>query len=329
MRNAVIRSSGAYAPERVLDNLFFNELLGEDVDSWLRVNVEIYERRWCSSEESTADLCEHAAKLCLKNASIEPESLNLIIVATDTPEFISPSTASILQERLKAIHAGTFDINTACAGFVTALDMAAKYIQADKSYQYVLVIGGYTMSKYLNMTDKKTVTLFADGAGAVLLQASDSENQGQLVSMLKTKGEFNEWMGIYGGGSKFPVSAESISRNEHQLAFVRKFPKELNAEVWTSMISEMCLKAEISPDNISHFILTQINVHTIRETMDRLKQPHEKAVTIMHHFGYTGSACIPMAFHQLMESGKIKKGDIICFLGSGGGLAFAGTIFRY
>lgn len=329
MRNAVIISSGAYAPERVLDNLFFNELLGEDVDSWLRVNVEIFERRWCNSEESTADLCEHAAKLCLKNAALDPESLDLIIVATDTPEFISPSTAAILQDRLKAINAGTFDVNTACAGFVTALDMAAKYIQADESYHNVLVIGGYAMSKYLNMADKKTVTLFADGAGAVLLQACESKTQGQLGSMLKTKGEFNEWMGIYGGGSKFPVTVESISRHEHQLAFVRKFPKELNAEIWTSMIREMCRKANISPDDIQHFVLTQINVHTIRETMDRLEQAHEKAVTIMHHFGYTGSACIPMAFHQLMESGKINKGDIICFLGSGGGLAFAGTIFRY
>ncbi len=329
MRNAVIISSGAYAPERVLDNLFFNELLGEDVDSWLRVNVEIYERRWCGSKESAADLCEHAAILCLKNASIDPESLDLIIVATDTPEYISPSTAAILQDRLKAINAGTFDINTACAGFVTALDMAAKYIQADESYRNVLVIGGYAMSKYLNMADKKTVTLFADGAGAVLLQARESGPEGQLGSMLKTKGEYNEWMGIYGGGSKFPVTAESISRHEHQLSFVRKFPKELNAEVWTSMIMEMCQKANISPDDIRHYILTQINVHTIRETMDRLHQPHEKAIAIMHQFGYTGSACIPMAFHQLMESSKINKGDIICFLGSGGGLAFAGTIFRY
>ena len=329
MRNAVIISSGAYAPERILDNLFFNELLGEDVDSWLRVNVEIFERRWCSAEESVADLCEHAAKLCLKNAALDPEAIDLIIVATDTPEYISPSTAAILQDRLKAVNAGTFDINTACAGFVTALDMASKYIQADETYRNVLVIGGYAMSKYLNMTDKKTVTLFADGAGAVLLQAQDSESSGQLVSMLKTKGEFNEWMGIYGGGSKFPLTAESISRNEHQLAFVRRFPRELNAEVWTEMIEQMCRKAGISPADIKHYILTQINVHTIRETMDRLNQPHEKAVEIMHHFGYTGSACIPMAFHTLMDSGKIIKGDIICFLGSGGGLAFAGTIFRY
>src|SRR5690606_30711642 len=162
--------------------------------------------------------------------------------------------------RLQAINAGTFDINTACAGFVTALDMASKYIQADNSYRNVLVIGGYAMSKYLNMTDKKTVTLFADGAGAVLLRFHEPDAAGQLVSMLKTKGEFNELMGIYGGGSKFPVTAESISRNEHQLAFVRKFPKELNAEVWTEMIEKMCVKAGISPDDIHHYILTQINV---------------------------------------------------------------------
>ncbi|HRO73889.1 MAG TPA: ketoacyl-ACP synthase III, partial [Saprospiraceae bacterium] len=165
-RNAAILASGMYAPEKIVPNSYFNELLGQDVDTWLRENVQIYERRWCNDDESVADLIEKACLTALNNAGLKPDDIDLLIIATDTPEYISPSTASVIQDRLKLVNAGTFDINTACAGFVTALDIATKYIQADERYRYVLVVGAYTMSKYLNMEDKKTVTLFADGAGA-------------------------------------------------------------------------------------------------------------------------------------------------------------------
>ncbi|MCX8056098.1 MAG: ketoacyl-ACP synthase III, partial [Ignavibacteria bacterium] len=177
-RNAVIKGIGSYAPERVLTNQFFNELLGEDVDTWLQENLTIKERRWCNQNQSTADLCIEAAKVALQNANISAEDLDLIIVATDTPEYISPSTSSVVQYRLGAKKAGTFDINTACAGFVTALNVGSKFIMADEHYKNVLVIGAYAMSKYLDLQDKKTVTLFADGAGAVVLSAEEFTNRG-------------------------------------------------------------------------------------------------------------------------------------------------------
>lgn len=180
-RNAYIASVAAYAPQRVVTNAFFNDLLGEDVDTWLSNNVQIYERRWCAPDESVADLCEHAARLALERAGIRADELDLIILATDTPEFVSPSTAAVLQHRLGARRAGTFDVNAACAGFVTALDIAAKYIQADPRYNKILVIGGYAMSKYLNLEDKKTVTLFADGAGAAVLCAGEDKGRGLSV----------------------------------------------------------------------------------------------------------------------------------------------------
>ncbi len=126
IRNAQIFASGMYVPERVIPNSFFNELLGEDVDTWLRENLTIKERRWCDDNQSTADLCVEAAKIILDNAKIKADELDLIIIATDTPEYISPSTASVVQYRLGAIKAGTFDVNTACSGFVTALDIAFK-----------------------------------------------------------------------------------------------------------------------------------------------------------------------------------------------------------
>lgn len=328
MRSAYILSSGAYAPERIVPNSYFNELLGEDVGSWLEENVQIYERRWCSPEQSTADLCEYAAKQALDRAGISPSDLDLIIISTDTPEFVSPSTASIVQYRLGASRAGTFDINTACAGFVTALDVAAKYIRSDEHYRYILVIGAYAMSKYLNLEDKKTVTLFADGAGAVVLGATEEAGKGFLSSELISKGEYNEWMGIYAGGSKHPLTAEVLAHHDHQLKFVRKFPKALNPEVWSQMARTLCSRIGCTPTDVDHYLVTQININSIWETLDLLGVPHEKAPTIMHHYGYTGSACIPMAFNEAMEKGKIKSGDLAFFIGSGGGLAFASAAFR-
>ncbi len=328
MRNAAILSVGAYAPERVIPNKFFNELLGENVDTWLSENVQIYERRWCREDESTADIAEQAALLALARAGVAAQDLNLIVLATDTPEFISPSTAAVLQHRLGAAKAGTFDINTACAGFVTALDIGSKYIRADEQYEYVLVVGAYAMSKYLNMSDKKTVTLFADGAGAVVLKAEKDGDRGFLSSQLHSQGQYNGWMGIYAGGTHQPATMEVLEKGDHLLKFVQKFPKELNPERWSAMAETLCHRAGVTPQDVQHYFITQININSIWETMDRLGVPRERAHTIMHHYGYTGSACIPMAFNDAWEKGKVKPGDLAMFIGSGGGLAFAATLFR-
>ncbi|MFO7447200.1 MAG: ketoacyl-ACP synthase III [Ignavibacteriaceae bacterium] len=327
MQNSVIIGSGSYAPERVIPNSYFNELLGEDVDTWLRENLTIEERRWCREDESVADLSVEAAKNALADAGITPEQLDLIIIATDTPEYISPSTASVVQYRLGAINAGTFDINTACAGFVTALDTAGKFIQADEKYKYILVIGAYAMSKYLNLKDKKTVTLFADGAGAVVLKSEENET-GFLTSSLYSEGQYADWMGIYAGGTHKPVSHEVIDNGDHLLKFVKKFPKEVNPITWERMIREACGSLKITPGDINHYFFTQININSIWQTLDALNVDRSRAHTIMKKFGYTGSACIPMAFDDAWKKGKIKKGDLACFIGSGGGLAFALTIYK-
>jgi len=329
MRKAIIKSTGAYAPKNVIPNSYFNELLNEDVDQWLKDNVNIYERRWCSEDESVADLCENASKQALERAGLKATDLDLIIVATDTPEYISPSTAAVLQDRLKAKNAGTFDLNTACAGFVTALDVAAKYIIADERYKHVLVLGAYAMSKHLNKTDKKTATLFADGAGALILSAEENTESGFIASELKTRGEYNSWMGIYSGGTHEPVSKEVLECNDHKLKFVHKFPKEINPEMWTEMTQKMCKRLGIAPDDIDQYLITQLNFNSIDETMERLGVDKEKAHKIMKHYGYTGSACIPMALDDAIQKKKIKRGDLLFFIGSGGGLAFACAALKY
>ncbi|MFA0961200.1 3-oxoacyl-ACP synthase III family protein [Roseivirga sp. BDSF3-8] len=334
MRNAVIRSVGAYVPERVVPNSYFNELLGQDVDTWLRENVQIYERRWAAEDESTADLVEKAAHQALERAGVKAGELDLLIVATDTPEYISPSTASKVQHRLGAKKAGTFDLNTACAGFVTALDVASKYIRSDDRYNNVLVVGAYVMSKYLDKYDKKTANLFADGAGAVVLTAEEVPGEGLkaqkgfLASELRTEGQYCDWMGIYAGGTATPVDQEVVTAKDHKLKFVKRFPTELNPDMWSGMIRDLCQRIGEKPEDVDRFFITQININSIYATMDLLGLPREKAPTIMHYYGYTGSACIPMAFNEAWEKEQIKPGDLVVFIGSGGGLSFASAAFR-
>lgn len=330
MKNAIIVSTGKYVPERIVPNQYFNDYFGEDVDSWLRANVHIYERRWCNADESTADLCERAAQQALERAEMTADKINLIIVATDTPEYISPSTAAVVQYRIGATKAGSFDLNAACAGFVTALDVAAKYILSDDRYENVLVIGAYAMSKYLNPDDKKTVTLFADGAGAVILRGvNERKKRGFQASELISQGQYYDWMGIYGGGSKMPITEGVIQNRNHQLKFLKKFPKELNPDMWTMMTLNLCKRLNIEPAEISQFLMTQININSIWETMERLNLPRDRAHTIMHNYGYTGSAAIPIALDDALEKGKIKRGDRIFFIGSGGGLAFASAAMTF
>ena len=328
MRNAYIKSSGSFAPEKVITNQYFNELLGEDVDTWLRENLTIRERRWCGENESTSTLCIEAAKRALENGNLKPEELDLIIISTDTPEFISPSTASVVQYKLGAVNAGTFDLNSACSGFVTAMDTAAKFIRADEKYHNILVIGAYAMSKYLDLTDKKTVTLFADGAGAVILSSTSDSGRGYKASGLHTEGEYNGWMGIYAGGTAMPVNKEVIERKDHLLKFVKKFPKEINPETWTKMILALTKEVNVTPQDVKHYFFTQININSIFETCDNLEVPRERAHVIMDRYGYTGSACIPMAFDDARRNGKLNEGDLAVFMGSGGGLAFACAIFK-
>jgi len=317
-----------YAPDKVVTNAFFNDLLGEDVGTWLEDNLTIRERRWCSENESTADLVEKAAISILAKAWVEPDEVDLIIVSTDTPEFVSPSTASVVQDRLGATGAGTFDVNTACAGFVTALDMGAKYIRSDERYSNVLVIGAYAMSKFLNMEDKKTVTLFADGAAGVLLQAHNG-GEGWLAANLHTEGKFNSWMGIYGGCAHNPSTVESVAEGDHLLKFVKKFPKEINPTTWTKMVKETTRQAGYEVDDIKRIFFTQININSISETMGNLGLDMDRTHCVMDRYGYTGSACIPMCLAEADEGNQLEPGDLVLFMGSGGGLAFACAAFTW
>lgn len=174
MPYAQIISTGRYVPSRVLTNAELDQMLGEPVSQWLVDNVGIRERHLMADDEVTSDLAVHAAKQALESARLTPDQLDMIILATDTPDYISPGTASVVQYKLGARQAATFDINNACAAWLTGVDIAAKYLAVDSDYQHILVVGAYGMTRYVDWTDKRTCTLFADGAGAVILKAGQT-----------------------------------------------------------------------------------------------------------------------------------------------------------
>ena len=329
MTFARISGTGSYVPEKIITNDQLSLMLGEDINEFVSQVLGINERHICAENQSTADLATEAAQNALRAAGIAAGELDLIILATDTPEYVSPATSVVVQHRIGARNAGTFDINCACAGFVTALDTAAKYIIADSSYKNVLVIGAYAMSKYLDWSEKKTATIFADGAGAVILTASKL-GPGFLASKLVAEGSFHDHMGIYAGGTRMPITNEILDEGVWaKVRFARKYPAEVNNEGWPAIVRDVLSKCVLSVEDVTLFLFTQVNLSTIREVMSRLEMPMERTHTIMGKWGYTGSACIPMALDDVVREGKLKEGDIVVMCASGGGLNMACAAFRW
>lgn len=329
MPHAQIVSTGISIPERVVTNADMEKILGEPVNQWLIDNVGIRERRFMREDQATSDLAAEAGRVALERANVNADEIDLLIVATDTPDYISPATAAVVQAKLGAVNAGIFDLNSACAGFVTGMDVAAKYIAADAHYDKVLLIGAYGMSRYINWQDKKTATLFADGAGAILFAAG--EKPGFLASKLFAAGQYNDALGIYVGGTRTVANAEHVAQfGAPSVAFVKKFPKTFNTENWVPLIDNVLKRAGVTREDVAHYYFTQLNLRTIETIMEILQQPLSKTHWVMDKWGYTGSACIPMALDDALQQGKgPKPGDLVLFCASGGGLAMAVALFRW
>lgn len=328
-RNPQILSTGSYVPERVVTNAEVDELMGASTNEWLLANVGIKERRWMSPEQTTSDLIVEASSKALERAGITAADLDLIIVSTDTPDYLSPSTSVVVQHKLGADKAGGYDVNSACAGWVTALDQGARYLMTEPSYKYILVAGGYGMSRFLDFSDKKTANLFADGAGAVVLGVG--EEQGFVGSNLLAVGSFHDALGIYTGGANRPCTPENMAEfGAPKVQFVKKFPKTFNTEYWPKLMQGALDKGGLSFDDIDQYYFTQLNLRTIEFMMDLLKQPIEKTHWIMDKWGYTGSPCVIMALDDAIEQGKgPKPGETILFCASGGGITMASSVWKW
>jgi 3-oxoacyl-[acyl-carrier-protein] synthase-3 len=326
-RNVQICSTGSYVPARVVTNAEVDSLLGEFTSDWLIANVGIRERRWMADDQVTSDLIVEASQKAIEKAGISSSDLDLIIVSTDTPDYLSPSTSVVVQAKLGAEGAGCYDVNSACAGWVTALDQGARYLMTESAMRYVLVAGGYGMSRYLDFKDKKTANLFADGAGAAVL--GTGEEQGFLASNLLAVGSFHDALGIYEGGTYRPATRENIAQfGAPKVEFVKKFPRTFNTEYWPRLIQGALDKAGLTFDDVDHYFFTQLNLRTIETMMDLLKQPLEKTHWVMDKWGYTGSPCVVMALDDAIAEGQgPKPGEVILFCASGGGITMAASVW--
>jgi 3-oxoacyl-[acyl-carrier-protein] synthase III len=328
-RFAQIVSTGRYIPEKVITNADLDRMLGRNVGDWLVENTGIQQRHVMADDETTSDLVTSACRQALERAELDPALVDLLIVATDTPDYLSPATAAIVQAKLDLSNSGAFDVNCACAAWVTGLDMAARYIATDRDMNNILVAGGYGMTKFIDWTDKYTCTLFADGAGAVLVQAA--EKPGFLGGKLVAHGQYHDALGIYTGGTFRPATPETVSESgKPRVQFVKKFPATFNSDNWPPLIKEVVKKAGLALDEIDYFLFTQLNLRTIEYVMENLGQPMSKTHWIMDKWGYLGSACIPAALDDALLQGKgPKPGDNVVFCATGGGMAMAAVVWRF
>ena len=321
-RYAQILATGRYVPEQVMTNAAFEPLVGKPVDEWLIKNVGISERHVMAEDETTSDLIVAASTVAIERAGIKPGDLDLIIVATDTPDYISPATAAVVQAKLGAHGAGAFDVNCACAAWVTGIDMAARYIATDTEMDKILVVGAYGMTKFLDWHDIHTATLFADGAGAVVIGAGSAP--GFRAGKTLSAGQYHDALGIYTGGTYRPATPEVVGElGKPVVQFVKKFPATFNSDNWPPLVEAMCAKAGWQVDDVDFFLFTQLNLRTIEGVMAKLAQPLSKTHWIMDKWGYTGSACIPMALDDAAEQGRMHPGMKVIFCATGGGMAMA------
>lgn len=328
-----IIGTGLYAPGEPIDNIELKKLAGIEFDhERTEEKLGIKQRHIAhlrGIDETTADFAVKAAQNAIKTSGINADDLGLIIVGTDTPEFITPATSILVQGRLqkKEKWTSTFDVAASCASFSIALDNAARIMASDKSIQYAVVIGVYNMTAYLRKGDIFGYSIFADGAGAVVLKRN--ENAQYINSQMLTDGTQWDYIGVYAGGTRKPVTEKVIQEEKHGLLNLQRLPGDRNVRLWPMVVKKLVKKAGMELNQIDHFIFTQINKSVIKEVIQILDQPAEKTHFVMDKYGYTGSGCVPMAFHHAVTEGKIKKGDTVLFMASGAGLAVGSNLFKF
>ncbi|GAB1431918.1 ketoacyl-ACP synthase III [Spirochaetota bacterium] len=336
MKKIKISGSGIYAPGKAINNSELKKLAGIDFDAEkLEAKIGIKERHIAklrNIDETSADFAEKASRNALANAALDPMDVDLFIVGTDTPEYVSPATAILLQGRLQhgQKNSFVFDLGASCASFVSAMEAAASLMAGNVAIRHALVVGLYNMPAHIRPGDAFGWSIFADGAGALVLsRAKSHEASAWLGSRFEADGTQWNYVGVYAGGTRKPLTKELLDSGEYGLELLQRLPGDRNLKLWPKLIRDLCKDTKTGLEEVSSFILTQINRSVIWEVMDELGRPRELAPTAMERYGYTGSACVPMAFHDAVMDGKIKRGDKVLFCASGAGLAVGSNIFIY
>jgi len=323
MRSVGIIGTGKYVPERVLTNADLEKMVDTN-DEWIVSRTGIRERHIAAPEQATSDLAYEAAVRALESAGMTADQLELIIVATITPDTSFPSTACILQDKLGAKNAAAFDLSAACSGFVYSMATANGFIQTGM-YKNALVIGVDTLSRITDYTDRNTCVLFGDGAGAVIV-GEVPQGRGFLSFDLGAEGAGGDLLKLAAGGSRLPASEATVQGKQHYIYMNGREVFKFAVRVMGSATEEVLRKAGKTKEDIDLFVPHQANIRIIQSAMQRLDLPEEKCVINVDKYANTSAASIPLALVEAAEEGRIKEGDTVLLVGFGGGLTWGASV---
>jgi 3-oxoacyl-[acyl-carrier-protein] synthase-3 len=322
---AIVTGTGSALPEKRLTNADLSKMVDTN-DEWIVQRTGIKERRIAGEGESTATLATAAARKALEAAGLEASELDLIIVATITPEMVFPSTACFVAAALGLNSTPAFDMSAACSGFIYAINTGAAFIKAGL-YKNVLVIGAETLSRIVDYTDRGSCILFGDGAGAVVLQRSNDTSKGLVYSSLHADGNGSEAM-ICMPGSRHTISAELVGARQQYMKIKGREVYKFAVTKFGELIEDAMRVAELTKDQVKLIVPHQVNQRIIDSAMEKLEMGPEKAHVNIDRYGNTSSASIPIALDEAWRMGKIVPGDAIIFVAFGAGLTWANAVLK-
>ena len=317
---------GSYVPAKTVTNKDM-EAIVETSDEWISDRTGIKCRHFVADNEHTSDLATKAAERALKDANLTPDDIDLIVVATATPDMLFPSTACLVQHNLNANKAAAYDLSAGCSGFMYSIATASQFIKTGL-YKYVLVIGAEALSRLMDFTDRNTCVLFGDGAGAVVL-GEVPEGYGILGIHLGSDGGGGPLLSLPAGGTRIPATEESVKNRLHYLHMegheVFKFAVKIMGEAAFKALEQAGMQAT----DVDWLIPHQANIRIIQSAAKRLKMPMEKVVVNVDRYGNTSSASIPIALEEAIHDGRIQSGQTVVMVGFGAGLTWASTVIRW
>ena len=321
-----ILGMGHYVPEKILTN-FDLEKMVETSDQWITERTGIKQRHIAAPEEATSDLCYNAGMIALKDAGVAPEEIDLVIVATASPDHVFPSTACLVQDRIGAKNAAAFDLAAGCSGFVYSLGVASQMI-ATGLYKHALIIGAETLSRIMNWTDRITCVLFGDGAGAAGLGPVE-EGYGVLGIDMGADGSGSKYLIQPAGGSRNPASPETVEANDHTIHMNGPEVFKFAIQIMGKTAKRALAKANMKAEDLDMLFPHQANLRIISSAAKRLKMPMEKVWVNVDKYANTSAASIPIALCEAQAAGALKKGDNILLDGFGAGLTWASIVLKW
>ena len=324
---ATITATSRYLPKQIMTNYELEKMV-DTSDEWIQSRTGIVERRVVSEGETTSDMCTIIAEELLKRSNTDPNEVDVIIIATVTPDMPTPATASLVQNRIGANNAWGFDISGACTGFIYALDTGSRLIESGK-YKKVIVIGSDTMSSILDYTDRNTCVLFGDGGGGVMLERAKDSDSGVIDSILRTDGSGSDYLKIPGGGSLHPASYETVDQHLHYIRQDGQVVFKYAIKGMADISEEILKKNNIDSNSISLYVPHQANKRIIDGAAQRCGFKDDQVYININKYGNTTAGTIPICLDEAKELGRIKDGDLILLAAFGAGFTWGSMLVRW